>query len=676
MDMFLGTHGGSTLTCAPRCGTRCGLAPGPSSAFQGNDFGLQVHPTARVATVHAAQAAASAAATAAAASAASAAPAAPRSYEASTLFGFMGQLDDGASGVWDARTVRARDGFAIGRAVHAASGQEEGFLTQVHPAADATAVLPTTVLVCPQADGTTIHLLFPRALLVRRAGGSGGYGSGGCCSGGCSGCGDGACGAGATAPCMPEAVLGTVVVVAGNGSLVAADGTTTLLADEVVIGTVPVNACGVAGPPRLFIGNGAVWGAADDCTYHDMQWCPYQDGAVYVCGSAGPAAAVALVSLQTGLGLAGTVLPGVAAAVGVSLALANGLLSVGVNVGEGSTADALVWSLVPASGQAPFASVAPYPLALNTQYNAAATGRLRRPDHATALVIIKVLAHTCGGLVVVARATMDAGSGTPSQVAAMYGFDGSTAPLGTFGPSGVMVWWAPDGGTTASTQPTDALLGPDGGLIVVGNAFPPAQQAAPLQFQYDTTTQLTTTPPVGAPPRPWALQVCACAPSWACCCCDGAVAPGVRCLVRDLPGCSFARLVNCVYLSNPRCMHLVGDVFPHGCGAPAQAAQVLNAVVGTCPARVLNAGPAVPWATGVAPPPADGGPMRVDYACGAGAYSTLVVAGPVVVGAPCASNPQTPLPIPGSLMFNPATRAFMGYDGTAWRDLAWASTPP
>jgi hypothetical protein len=557
------------------------------------------------------------------------------------------------TGSWRLRLQRSQDHYGIGTAVQASTGQGEGFLAFL---SDADQVLATRPLICNQADGTSIHLYLPYALAVRRPGPGLRLPEAACDT--CA----------AASSCAPTAALCTTVVVVGSGSLLAADGTTVLLQNQAIIGTVVVSGC-VMEEPTLFLGLGDVWGAAPSVSgYTDLVWSPYENNVVFVCGYANSPtppytahAGVASVDVTTGTALQGLLLSDVATTTfGVSIVNAPpGLVTIGVNDFAPDANDALLWTVTAVTGGAPFASVAPFPSVLNTQYNDPSTSRLRRPDHATALKIIRVVAHVCNGIMVVACATMDAGGGTPSKVLVVYAFDGATSPIASFGTLGALTWWVPDGGTTSSTQPTDAVLVPDGGLVVVGNAFPSGTE------NFDGFP--VSARGVGVPPRPFAVQVKSCSSAWCCCCCGGGAPPNVALLVSDLPGCAYARFATSAFLSNPKCLHITGDVFPHGCGVPAQQAGVLHAIVSlACPVRVVNNGPCAGYCR-----PKDGGPARIDYAC-ASNVSTLIVAGPVVVGSVCPdAGTSSALPIPGSLMFDPVARKFLGYDGTSWLPLAW-----
>ncbi len=630
MDMFAATSGGTSSTC----GFRRGLEAGGGSTFRGNALGFQVHaagPCVRTPPP---------APPAPALLAADTGPGPRKAYECSALHGFLGQLDVGLGETWAARLVRARHGYGIGAAVLASTGVQEGFLVFL---SDSDQVLATMPLIAPQEDGTTIHLRQPRALLVQDTlGGFGDVGN-----------------------------IPAVVTIVGNGVLVDSDGVTVLLSD-VVLATVRVSGC-ILCAPTMLIGNGVTWSTDPDApaaTYYDLCPAPCEPGMVYVCGSApftgsatSAAAMVALVDTSTGVAIQYLVLSSVPGSVAVSLGMSFALLAMGVNVGSGGSADALVWSTTPAAETTPFASVAPFPSPYNTQYNSTSTSRLRRPSNTLTMTIVRVITHTCGGIMVVARAGLGASPVIPTQVLALYAFDSSTAPITSFGDQGILVWYVPDAGTTSTTQPTDALLASDGSLVVVGNAFP----AGTASFVYNATLPYLTTPApgVGVPPRPFALQVKSCTRAWCCCCCDGTLPPVLQPLVSNLPGCAYARLVSAAFFTSPLCLHMVGDVFPHGCGVPAQAAGVLHALVSlTCPPRVLNAA-----AVGL-PPGASSGLVRVDTVCGATGRSTLLVSGPVVVGSIC-SGDEDALPIPGSILFDPYAQAFIGYDGTQWRQIAW-----
>jgi hypothetical protein len=657
--MFVTTHGGSSVTCG---WPSRGLAgePHSTSTFRSNDLGFQIPPTPPVCK----PVPGGGVAAAAKAAAEEEDPSLTRAYESHVLQGFLGQLDSGNDSVWAARMVRAADGYAVGTAIHAATGEEEGFLAHVADSGRVKATLPLV-------QGT-LHMTCPRALLVKRAGitatataGAPGTTCCLCCHDDCAQC-----------PNVTSA-LATTVVVVGNGVDVGLDP----VLEDVVVAVVRVagNCMRIL---SMTLGCGVAWEGTGPARYYDLAWSPFDSGMAFVCGDAPVVASdglstvrvamVALVCIGTGAAVTTLTLPSAAPSTAVSLGVAMSLLAIGVNVEEGGTA--LLWSVSPAAGEAPFVSVAPYPNPYATQYNDPTTSRLRLPPSVAAVQVTRVVVHTCGGIMVVGRGTVPQPSLFPATVTVVYAFDGATVPLTSFGDLGALVWWPP-GSSPSAAVPTDALLMPDGALLITGNASQPGPNAfvhgPACALPYLATTQ------AAASPQPFVLQVQSCASrAWCCCCCDGTLAPVVRCLLQDLPGCSFARVAAALCTTSPKAFHVVGDVFPHGCGTGAQAAGVLHALVAyTCPrVRVMNAHwtPYCCGGGGGTLCPDDGGPARVDYVCGpSGCASALVVSGPVTVGSLCAGDPE-PLPIPGSLVFDPAQGAFLGFDGTAWRKLSWA----
>ena len=155
----------------------------------------------------------------------------------------------------------------------------------------------------------------------------------------------------------------------------------------------------------------------------------------------------------------------------------------------------------------------------------------------------------------------------------------------------------------------------------------------------------------------------------------GTCSPAPVLAVTSVPGCATARLGNAVVPAGPLGLRLLGDVFLR-VDVAAQPAGVLDAAVlfDRCAGlRVANGGAAT-WANAGSSFGADvteSGWVRLD-AC-APAPTTLQVAGPIIVGGPGFSGGSAtqPLPIPGTLYFDVATRQFIGYDGTAFRPLQY-----
>jgi hypothetical protein len=586
----------------------------------------------------------------------------PAAYETPVLCGYLGALAP-PEDVLQARLVRAATApsgytYAVGTAVSAATGVLEGVLTVLAPGGTSgggpVPVLTTVALVSPAAEGYLTRLSAPRAIVARGPG---------------------------------------LVTIVGTGELVTATSPfTVVLAHQPVIAHVPVGGA-VLGAPQCILGNGTTTFTYED--YYDVAVNPCDPcGSLYVCGtgftSTDPNSnfAVARRIGLNGVAAATSVLSGLASfynGTGVSLAVTPnlGLVTVGVNGNDGglpALGRATLWSLAVGSLDPVAPAPAPGGAPVNTQYNDQVTGLLRVPAPLTEAVIVRVVAAASGALYVVARAGLQPTAYAPSRIVAVWAFDGATAPDAGFGDGGVFTWALADGGATAASLPTDALLVGDGGatLLVAGNSFP----AGTGLVDYDPTLIHLNADDVGLQPGPFVLSLGLGCPGSGCstsstglscaaAACPPSCRPTVAVVVSSLPGCADARLGAALAPVGPLAARLVGDVFRR-VGCPAQPAGVLDVMLAlTCPARVTNAG-AGAWVSCTNPcaAPPDGGPARVDY-CPPG-QSTLVVAGPIVIGGTCGEPAgTTPLPIPGTLYFDAAEGRFYGYDGTAFRALAF-----
>lgn len=608
------------------------------------------------------------------------------------------------------RAITAPTGFtyAIGVAVDAATGQDTGFLTVLGPGpvpvsgAPPAPVLPTVALESTQASGNVLRLTHPRALVARGPG---------------------------------------WVTVVGTGTVTDFDLNVTVqpMLCHVCVGGA------VLGAPYCIAGNGAttvVIGTDDPVDiiqedYYDVAVNPCDPCSLYVCGSilvAGnetietiiPFASVRVVRVDTGLSTAVNILaPFVlqpldssifSYSIAVSLVVqpSLGLVTMGVNGGlaVGNTARSTLWS-VAAVG---LAAVAPGPApatAINTLYNSPSTGLLgfgAQPIAST--VIVRVLAAPTGGLTVVGRVGLEDTPDLPAAAVGVWAFGPTTAPDVGFGADGVAVWSVPDGGATVATLVTDAALTADSSAVVlVGDAFaaPAAEGDAgfggPLGIVYPSLPYLNTLEAVpsglnasqpfgfiavaslvGCPSSVSAAGGAVCVPNDAALC--GPCRPGVATVTWCLPGCAEARLVTAVALSGPLGARVTGDVFRR-VGCPAQPAGVLDVGVALlCVPRITNSGPGT-WVgatpgTALAAPP-DGGPLRVDYC--APAPSTLMVAGPIIVGGPCGVTasaygsdglpPPSILPIPGTMYFDKAAqKLYVCVNGETFQEVVLVPPPP
>jgi hypothetical protein len=553
----------------------------------------------------------------------------PPALEAATLFGFIGDL--GGGNVIPARVARATANYACGTAVQTSTGTPVGFLAYV---SDSDAVLATQALVQAQPSGNTLVMDEARALVVRFV----------------PGC-------------------GTTVTVVGTGSMFNTASGDVLASRQPMLAHVAVAGC-VLGGPQLFMGNGDTQFVNGG--YYDVALDPTTGGtALYVCGygtqgpegPGEPRVPVAYYVNLEGAALSSAALQGPGLnGVAVSLAALTCLLNVGVNLDaapSGPATGALVWSLA----LTVLTSVAPVPMPQGTQYNDATTGTLRSDGSFADVVIVRLLADAAGRLFVVGR--VNQGGPLAARALAVFAFDADTAPWVSFGALGI-VTWAVTGTTAVASDPTDATLLPDGSLVVCGNAYP---SSGGLLFSYDSTLPFLSTPPDQGIPSPFAVLLATGCPGGPQC--SAPTEPALQILFTSLPGCAQGRLLTAVFAGNPKCLHFVGDVMAH-LTCPAQPAGVLHAIAAlACPVRLLNANPAggaAAWAAGLGPAPVDGGPLRVDYCCGG--RSTLMVAGPVVIGGSCEDPGQPLLPIPGTLSYDSATDRFLvcTADGT-WRAL-------
>lgn len=633
----------------------------------------------------------------------------PVAYETPTLCGFLGSLRGLEEGlvmqdvvpVLSARVVRATTAptgftYAIGVGIDGATGTEAGFLTVLGPGpvapsgAPPAPVLPTVVLETTQASGNILRLTRPRALVARGPG---------------------------------------WITVVGTG-------TVTDLSLDVTTHPMLCHVCvaGAAlGAPFCIAGNGAttVTIGTDDPVdiaqedYYDVAVNPCDPCSLYVCGVIFvpgpevliPIASVRVVSLDTGMSTAVNVLDpfdSLAATTAVSLVVqpSLGLVTMGVNgVVDGGLPRSTLWS-VAAVG---LAAVAPAPApatAINTLYNNPTTGLLGfGAQPLTTTVIVRVLAAPTGGLYVVARVGLEDSPDQPAVVVGLWAFGPTTAPDVGFGADGVAVWSVPDGGLTVASLVTDAALTADAtAVVLVGSAFAaPAQEGdvgagGPLGVVYPSLPYLNTLAAMptgvnaaqpfsfvavavltGCPPGGVPASV-SCVPTDASLC--GPCRPATVTVTWCLPGCAEARLATAVALSGPLGARVTGDVFRR-VGCPAQPAGVLDVGLALlCVPRIINGAPAT-WVgatpgTALAAPP-DGGPLRVDYC--APAASTLMVAGPIIVGGPCGSTatadgadglpPVGVLPIPGTMYFDGAAqRLYVCVNGTSFQEVVLAPPPP
>jgi hypothetical protein len=574
----------------------------------------------------------------------------PAAYEAGSLFQFTSPGLPTA-GVVQARVVRAQAGYAVGTATNVTTGLSSGLLTWVGLGANPDpGVRPTVLLEFPSPQGSTFALQFPRALAV-----------------------------------FPD-----VVVVVGSGR-VSNTATGTLIADrQPMLAVVPASGCAL-GSPTMCAGNGAFSSGSPQflggMEYYDVLPNPCDRGAtLYVCGvgyeseMSQPLPVVLLVGWD-GMALAAASFP--SSAVAVSIALTECLVSVAINkpAPSGTAAQVSIWSLVPGT----LASVAPVPLLSGTQYNDPLSGIVRLPPVVTSLVAVRLVAGPQGTLFLVGRGTTTTSgslaAGLPPVCLVILAFSADTTPNTTYGEFGAITWGVPDGGATASTQPTDACLQADGSLAIGGNAF----VAGTSTVVYPSLPHLTTASvdvgtgaADGAGPwlltvgNPCGVAVNSCAvPARSGTCGVSQVWPAAQCLVWGLGGCKDLRLLNATMVARPGVLAGVGDVFGH-LGCAAQPAGLLDVVVTTttCPPRLLNARPLCTsgpcWGSCA---PLDGGPLRVDYCCGEG--SALAVAGPITL---CG---QTAPPVPvvaGTLWFNAATNQFQAYDNNGnVRSIAFTS---
>jgi hypothetical protein len=619
----------------------------------------------------------------------------PYAYETPVLCKYTGSITGldtlNQNFVITARIVRAATApsgytYAIGVAVNAVTGVPEGVLTVLGPGpvpvtgAPPAPVLPTVALETLQPSGVLLQMDLPRAIIARGP---------------------------------------NLVTIVGSGAV------TDTTVDPPVVSRQPMVAhvC-VSGPilgaPQCIAGNGSttfllagadpgVPGVIEDENYYDVAVnpCDVTGATLYVCGVAqvksGTAYEVATVRIidggvgtpNAGMSLAANMLsplggssPGFTdGSVAVSLAVqpSLGLVTMAVNgyfSSDTNISRSCLWSVAAAG----LGAVAPGPLPatpINTLYNDPSTGLLPLGGPAGAITstsLVRVLSTPSGALLAVGRVTLEPAGMTPLAAVAIWAFGSTTAPDMGFGALGTAIWSVPDNGATICSLPTDAALSGDGTtLVFTGNAYPaytinsggPDSVVYPSLPHLDTLASgFTVDAAHFCPFLAVAVLGSAYGPGSGTC---GAQAPDDRAtcapwrpiistITQCLPGCAAARLLNAVVLSGPLGARATGDVFRR-VGCPLQPAGVLDVGVTTqTPLRITNASRGT-WSgatpgTALAGAP-DGGPVRVDYC--APAPSTLLVAGPIIVGGPCgdtsALSASTPLAVPGTIYYESAAGA-------------------
>ena len=620
-----------------------------------------------------------------------------REYESFRVCGFTATPTDGMPGCayGTMRVVRSRDGFAVGVATCSDTGLPCGFLLKI--IADDSGGSKHVVVARLQqcfSTGRSYVLVRPRALVVRHG--------------------------------------GKTVTVVGDGTvwLGGRKRKGRPAARGVFPGIAHVNVqppCGGPFEAKVFLGSscsgkaaehyneddddddgggssegrsrgGSVHGSASsaseatcdgnsDIVYYDIIKTPEDGTSLYVCGAINSVAAVFVVSDAYGVILKTARLrcsstPSLASC--LVLSACRKLLIVGVQTDDTS----LLWALA-ADTMHDIRSLA------TCAFNDRHTNRLRLPHDIERVEVFKLFALPCGSVLAVATAWGCARSrpGSPSTLSrpspplsavAVYKFTRDTQPDVGYGIEGISVWSDVQG---TQSRPCDAFQYRDN-LYVVGNTYatssPEPEEgtgesletaSVVTESSFSSSSSLAesyvigsasfvnpclpflTVDAPGSLPEPFLVQF---------------RGNGVPCVIfHDLESCAEAVFANTVCLNpgSPAGLLVLGDTFFH-VGKPGQAAGMLLLDIAlTQPPRLMNG-----YATAV--PVIDYGcvacdPITIDRRCGES--TTLQVAGPVVVGGP---SEDCVAIFPGAIAYDKTTNAFIGFDGTSWKQFQMVTATP
>jgi len=371
-------------------------------------------------------------------------------------------------------------------------------------------------------------------------------------------------------------------------------------------------------------------------TYMDVHTMPCSDSVLLVCGAAVfgsdvvPTATFRRLDICTFLpqGIPGTGLLYSSAttnntvAVSIAVSPAMGFILLGVQ----TAATSLVWPLCnDGSPIQPFA----------TSFNDPISGLLRLPAGADGVTVVRMLCTPSGTSFAICAAH-GSSSLFGTSWTAVYAFTPDTQPEMEFGISGVACWaWSLYG----ASLPNEAILGTDGSVVVVGNAFlTQSDLDNAVTVGPDGLPWLQVAVPPGTMPQPFLVRF-------------SASSGRPCCVMQGLGGCIDFLWAAAVVATPTASLLVMGDADSKP-GQAGQPAGVLTAFLRP-PGAVSCTRALVPIiqtsCTGV---------VSVDAQCGP---TVLMVNGPVVVG-------DTELPaaaVAGAIRFRAGV--FQGFDGTTWR---------
>jgi hypothetical protein len=449
------------------------------------------------------------------------------------------------------------------------------------------------------------------------------------------------------------ALINNELIVVGDGIITFAEGGD--VSDPLpTVARICPGSCKVL---YMQVGNG-VFNPVDSESYCDAQEDPCTPNGVLVCGwinvDGTPQASfrrlnpvTLLPELIPGTALAYTLLPDTEVAAptkGVTLAVSTVLNMILIGVQTATTS--LIWPLK--------LDGVPLPLAPVTSFNDPVTNRLRLFAGTISVTIIKILISLCGEAYAVGYATGDPYSPTtPAKSLVVYAFTDDTDPHLSFGVDGIANW---SDAYSVATRPNDAVLDPDGRVVVTGNGFAnegsgdsavaltvPCLSWLTVLVQPDGVNPEVLT----APPVPFVVR-------FSCAGCPCVLLRGVG---DHTDAAQFTWASAFVFTALGLKGVVTGDVATSAL-LPAQPAltMVLQTAVSGCNARIQNCG--------LTPVPvihtSCQGVVEVDARV---APTTLIVNGPVVVGDVGNNAPEPTLP--GAIRYHQGV--FQGYDGVAWR---------